>query len=205
MGFYDNVILPHCIELSCGMRALIPARKQVCAGLFGRVLEIGFGSGLNVPYYPAEVTEVRGVDPSARALRIGEKRLRAAACKIEMVSLDAQAIAVEDGWADAALSTFTLCTIAEPQIALAEVIRILKPKGRLHFLEHGRAPDESVARWQDRLNGLQQVVAGGCQLNRDMASLLKTAGFTIDSLEQAYHPAMPRTHGYLYQGIATRP
>ena len=203
MGFYGDVVLPYCIDLSCGMKALVPERRKVTAELSGRVLEIGFGSGLNLPYLPAAVSELLAVDPSQRARRIGQKRMGAVPFPITFVGLDAERIDCAAHSADAALSTFTLCTIPDAQEALREVKRILKPKGRLHFLEHGRAPDPSIARWQDRLNGMQRRIAGGCNLNRDIGALLESAGFRVDRLEAAYFPKMPRTHGYLYTGVAS--
>jgi ubiquinone/menaquinone biosynthesis C-methylase UbiE len=202
VGFYDDLVLPYLVDLSCGMKALVPERRKIAAGLSGTVLEIGFGSGLNVSHYPGAVTRVMGVDPSDRARRIGRHRIADAHCPIEAVGLDAEAIQAEDGSADSALSTFTLCTIPNAERALGEVKRILKPGGRFCFLEHGRAPDGGVARWQDRLNGFQQAVAGGCNLNRSIPELVLGAGFRIESIEAAYFPKMPRTHGYLYSGTA---
>lgn len=202
MGFYGDKIVPYCVELGCGTKALIPDRRKVVADLHGTVLEIGFGSGLNVPHLPQTVTRLLAVDPSERARGIGHKRIAAAHCPIRFIGRDAERIQTEDASADAALCTFTLCTIPEAERALREVRRVLKPNGRLHFLEHGRAPDASVARWQDRLNGMQKVLAGGCHLNRDIPALLQGAGFLVQSLEAAYHPKLPRTHGYLYRGSA---
>jgi ubiquinone/menaquinone biosynthesis C-methylase UbiE len=202
MGFYSDVVVPYCIEFSCGMKALAPEREKVTAGLSGRVLEIGFGSGLNLPFLPRGVSELLAVDPSERARKIGRKRIDGAACPITFVGLDAERIDHPDQSADAALSTFTLCTIPDGVRALREVKRILKPGARLHFLEHGRAPDAKVARWQDRLNGMQRVIAGGCNINRDMRDLLEEAGFRIESFQADYFPGMPRTHGYLCSGVA---
>ncbi len=202
MGFYSEFVLPYGIDFTCGMKELAPERARVCQGLAGRVLEIGFGSGLNLRHYPETVSEVLAVDPSGVARRIGRRRIERARCPVHFVALDAEQIAVDDRSADTALSTFTLCTIPDASRALAEVKRILRPGGRLHFLEHGRAPDAGVARWQDRLNGLQRAIAGGCQLNRDMRQLVEGAGFRIESLAAAYFPKMPRTHGYLYAGVA---
>jgi ubiquinone/menaquinone biosynthesis C-methylase UbiE len=204
MGFYGDVILPWCIDLTCGMKALVPERAKIAAGLHGTVLEVGFGSGLNLPVLPAAVTRVLAVEPSLRARRIGRQRISAARCQIEFVGLDAQTIQLEASSADAALSTFTLCTIAHVEQALREIRRILKPGRRLFFLEHGRSPDAGVARWQDRLNGVQQVIAGGCNINRDIPALLTAAGFEPDAVDAAYFEKMPRTHGYLYSGSARR-
>jgi SAM-dependent methyltransferase len=202
MGFYGDFIVPYCIEFCCGMKALVPEREKAAAGLSGTVLEIGFGSGMNLPYYPERVTRVLAVDPSERARRIGRKRIAAARCPVEVVGLDAESIRADAGSADSALSTFTLCTVPSAEQALREVRRILKPGGRLMFVEHGRAPDPKVARSQDRWNGLQRAIAGGCNLNRDIPELLRAAGFRIESLEASYFPGMPRTHGYLYRGAA---
>jgi ubiquinone/menaquinone biosynthesis C-methylase UbiE len=202
MGLYTDYVLPWCIDVSCGMKALAPERKRVNAGLYGSVLEVGFGSGLNLPFMPAAVTRVLAVEPSERARRIAQKRIAAASCQVEFAGLDAQRVQLDDASADCALSTFTLCTIPEAERALAEIKRILKPGGRLFIVEHGAAPDPKIARWQERLNGFQRTVAGGCNLNRDIRTLLANNGFAPDAIESAYFPEMPRTHGYLYSGSA---
>lgn len=202
MSFYDEVVVPYCIELTCGMKDLVAPRQATTSGLVGRVLEIGFGSGLNVGLYPKEVTRILAVEPSMRARKIGKKRIDAAAQPIEFVGLDAQRLAIDDASADSALTTFTLCTIPEAEQALREVRRVLVPGGALHFLEHGRSPDANVARWQDRLNGIQQFVCGGCNVNRDIASIVERAGFEIESVEKSYFPKGPKTHSYLFRGVA---
>lgn len=204
MGLYNDFVVPWCIELSCGMKALVPERQRVTAALFGDVLEVGFGSGHNLPYMPAAVTRVLAVEPSARARKIGQKRVARARCEVEYVGLEAEVLQLPDASADCALSTFTLCTIPDVERALAEISRVLKPGGRLVVLEHGRAPDTGVARWQDRLNGMQKAIAGGCNLNRDIRALLSRAGFETSELGASYFPDMPRTHGYLYAGAVTR-
>jgi len=201
VGFWGERVVPWCIELCCGSKAIAREREKALVGLSGTVLEIGFGSGLNVPLYPAGVERVLAVDPSERARRIGARRIAAARCPIETVGLDAESIRLDAGSADNALSTFTLCTIPDAERALAEVRRILRPGGRLFFLEHGRAPDPGVARWQDRLNGLQRAIAGGCNINRAVPELVTRAGFRIESLESFYAPG-PRTHAYFYRGSA---
>jgi ubiquinone/menaquinone biosynthesis C-methylase UbiE len=203
MSLYEDLVLPYCVELSCGMKALQPERSRISAELNGTLLEIGFGSGLNVPYYPAAVSQVLAVEPAERARKIARrKRLATSRCPVEFIGIDAQRVAAASASADSALSTFTLCTIPDAERALLEVKRILKPGGRLYFLEHGRAPDAGVRRWQDRLNGVQRAIAGGCTLNRDIPALLRSAGFELQGLEARYFPGIPRTHGYLYSGAA---
>jgi len=204
MGFYNDFVLPWCIDLSCGMKALAPERELAVSGLSGDVLEVGFGSGLNLSYLPAAVKRVLAVEPSERARKIAQKRIDRARCEVQFVGLDAQGLALPDASVDAALSTFTLCTIPDVPAALREILRVLKPGGRLFVLEHGRAPDQGVARWQDRLNGVQKAIAGGCHINRDMRALLSAAGFDASGLESAYFEQMPRTHGYLFRGSVPR-
>jgi ubiquinone/menaquinone biosynthesis C-methylase UbiE len=202
MGFYRDRVLPHCIDVACGLRELIPARQKLAQELRGTVLEIGFGSGLNLPYLPSNVTRVLAVEPSERARSIAKKRIESATCPVQFVGLDAEVLQVPDASADAALSTFTLCTIPDVLRALREVRRTLRAGGRLYFLEHGRAPEASIARWQDRLNGLQSRICGGCQLNRDIPVLLEQAGFVVETVDATYIPRTPRTHGYVYSGWA---
>ncbi|HEX6241781.1 MAG TPA: class I SAM-dependent methyltransferase [Polyangiales bacterium] len=202
MGFYNDFVLPWCIDVSCGMKALRPERRRLASDLHGTVLEVGFGSGLNLPFMPTAVTRVLAVEPSEGARRLAAKRVDEATCKVEFAGLDAQRVQLDDAVADCALSTFTLCTIPDAERALAEVKRILKPGGRLYVIEHGAAPDAGVARWQARLNGFQRTIAGGCNLNRDIRALLERAGFRADKIDAGYFPQMPRTHGYLYAGSA---
>jgi ubiquinone/menaquinone biosynthesis C-methylase UbiE len=202
VGLYNDFVLPWCIDLSCGVKALAPARARVTAELYGTVLEVGFGSGLNLPFMPPAVTRVLAVEPSERARRIAQKRVHQAQCQVQYVGLDAQRVQLDDAVADCALSTFTLCTIPDVEGALHEIKRILKPGGRLFVLEHGLAPDAGIARWQARLNGMQRVIAGGCTLNRDIRGVLARAGFVADGITSDYFAEMPRTHGYLYAGSA---
>ena len=202
MGIYEKHILPRMIDLACGVAELGPMREKVVSQLSGTVLEIGFGSGLNLPFLPAAVERVLAVDPSQTARKLGRKRIDATHCPIEFIGLDATRIAAETSSADCALSTFTLCTIDDVGSALREVKRILKPGGRLLFVEHGRAPDAGTLRWQNRLNPLQRTLCGGCNLNRDIAALLRAAGFELGALEVGYAAELPRTHGYLYSGLA---
>jgi ubiquinone/menaquinone biosynthesis C-methylase UbiE len=178
-------------------------RALVCHGLHGRVLEIGFGSGLNLRHYPAEVTEILVVEPSESALRLAEPRTAAISAALERVGSDGARLDLPDRSVDCVLSTYTLCTIPSVAAALEEVCRVLKPGGALHFLEHGRAPTESVRRWQHRLHPVHGRIAGGCHLDRAIDNLITDAGLMIGELETGYGDG-PRPFSYLYRGRARR-
>jgi ubiquinone/menaquinone biosynthesis C-methylase UbiE len=168
------------------------------------VVEIGFGSGLNLPAFPPEVELVYAVEPAATARRIAEARIAASHVRVEHVGLDGQAIPLPDASCDGALSTFTLCTIPDVEAALTEVRRVLRPGGRFHFLEHGLSPDEGVARWQHRLEPIQKRVADGCHLTRDPAALVRAAGFEVERTESRYGQG-PKPWTWFTEGAATKP
>ncbi len=201
MGIWSERILPRCVDLLLSAPDVAERRALVCAGLTGRVLELGFGSGLNLPHYPAEVTEVLAVEPSDLAMEIAAPRIRAFGRPVHRLGLDGARLDLPDASVDAVLSTYTLCTIPDTAAALREVVRVLRPAGTFHFLDHGRAPDESVRRWQHRLNPIQQRFAGGCRLDELIDELVSDAGLQIAELATGYSPGM-RTSGYLYRGLA---
>ena len=202
MGLYGDRILPRIINVACGMKASDPQRARVCAGLDGEVIEIGFGSGLNIPFYSDSVSRVVAVEPSDLAWKLAAKRLEASTVNVERAWLDAQALPFEDSTFDSALSTWTLCTIPDVEAALAELRRVLRPGGTLHFVEHGLAPDEGVARWQHRLDPIQQRVFGGCHLNRPIADLLTGAGFDLKEVDAFYEEGGPKIFAALTLGVA---
>ena len=186
MSFYQEQVLPRLVDRACGTAGLRQWRAEVTTGLAGRVVEIGFGSGLNVEHYPSEVEVVLAVEPAAVARRLAAKRTAHGGVPVEHIGLDGQAIPLDDASCDAALSTFTLCTVPDPAQALSELRRVLRPGGRFHFLEHGIAPDVPVARWQYRLDPWQRWLAGGCHLTRDAPGLVGDAGFLMERSEQRY-------------------
>jgi ubiquinone/menaquinone biosynthesis C-methylase UbiE len=195
MSLYREHVLPRIVNAACGLKAVDPLRSRVCEGLEGDVVELGFGSGLNVPFYPATVTRVSAVEPADVGWKLADKRLRGTSVPVERAGLDGQSLPFADNSYDAALSTWTLCTIPDVAAALAEVRRVLKPGGTLHFLEHGLAPDESVRRWQHRLEPLQKRMFGGCHLTRPIAGLLTSAGFEITELDVFYEEGTPKVLG----------
>jgi ubiquinone/menaquinone biosynthesis C-methylase UbiE len=204
MGLYRERILPHLIDRACGTSELRRWRAQVATGLHGTVVEIGFGSGLNMPAYPPEVTLVYAVEPAEVARRMAAKRIEASGIPVQHVGLRGEAIPLDDASCDGALSTFTLCTIPDVEQALAEVGRVLRPGGRLHFLEHGSSPDVRVARWQRRIEPVQKRLADGCHLTRDPAALVQAAGFEIERVESRYASG-PKPWSWFTEGVALKP
>jgi ubiquinone/menaquinone biosynthesis C-methylase UbiE len=174
----------------------------VCEGLSGEVVEIGFGSGHNVPFYPSAISAVSAVEPADLGWKLAAERVLASPVPVRRSGLDGQALGFPDGSYDAALSTWSLCTIPDPVAALREVRRVLKPGGFLRFLEHGLAPDEPVRRWQRRLNPLEMALTGGCHFTRQIPDLLQEAGFTITELDVFYQAGVPKFSGAYSLGTA---
>ena len=204
MGFYETQVLPRLTDRLMRGGEFDRLRARVMAGLAGEVLEVGFGSGLNMRHYPASVKRVLAVEPAALGRRLAARRVAASAVPVEYIGTDARALPLADASVDHAVSTWTLCTIPDAGRALAEIRRVLRPGGTLHFVEHGRSPDPKVARSQDRFTPLQRRLAGGCHLNRPIAELLAGAGFELTRLDTFYLQG-PRAWGYTFEGTAVRP
>jgi ubiquinone/menaquinone biosynthesis C-methylase UbiE len=205
MRFYREQVLPRVVNIACGVESANPLRQRVCSGLSGRVVELGFGSGLNVPFYPQRVEEVAAVEPSDVAWQLARRRVAVSAVPVRRGGLDGQRLLFEDDIFDAALSTWTLCTIPDAPAALAELRRVLRPGGTLHFVEHGLAPDASVQRWQHRLEPMQKRLMGGCHLTRRIPDLMRNAGFVLTELDEFYDDKVPRVAGADSLGVATSP
>lgn len=207
MGVWNDRVVPRLTDKALSTGDVMELRGQVCVGLTGRVLEIGFGSGLNIPVYPPGVTSVDAVEPADAGWALSERRRARTSVSITRAGLDGQRLDAPDASYDSVLSTFTLCTIPDAAAALREVRRVLRPGGTFHFLEHGLAPDPRVEAWQHRLEPVQRRVFAGCHLSRDMPALVAAAGLEITGVEQRYLPgpavARPWTYGYL--GRAVRP
>jgi ubiquinone/menaquinone biosynthesis C-methylase UbiE len=207
MPFWTDQVVPRFTDKMHGSSAVMKLRLGADDSLAGDVVEIGFGSGLNVPLYPAEVTRVYAVDPSQVGRKLSQDRVDASPVPVDFVGLVGAQLPLDDASVDAALSTFTLCTIPDVTRALSEVLRVLRPGGTFHFLEHGLCPDPAVARNQRRFNGMQQRLAGGCHLDRPIDALVREAGFEITELahDQMPGPKFMLPWGYLYEGVARRP
>ena len=203
MGWYEDRVLPRVVDVALRGKQFDRLRARVASGLDGEVLEVGFGSGRNVPHYPASVRRVRAVDPATLGRDLAADRVAASPVPVEYVGLDGEALPLDDASVDHVLTTWTLCTIPAVDRALDEMRRVLRPGGTLRFVEHGRSPDAGVARWQDRLTPIQRRVFGGCHLNRPIDRMLAGAGLAITQLDTYYLPG-PKPFGYMYEGAATK-
>jgi ubiquinone/menaquinone biosynthesis C-methylase UbiE len=202
MNLYRRVIFPQLLDLALSGERIERYRRQLLAHVQGAVLEIGFGTGLNLPCYPEHIRKITGVDPNPGMGSLARRRIASSPIAVDWQVADAQELPFPSQSFDSVVSTWTLCSIPNVAKALREIRRVLRAGGKLFFLEHGLSEDPQVQRWQNCLNPLQKVIADGCNLNRDMARLIQGAGFRFEQLERFYMPDQPRFIGYTYQGIA---
>lgn len=203
MGVYEQQVLPRVIDLTLGNRRMLPLRRRAVAEASGTVLELGFGSGTNLPAYPPGVTRVLAVDPSATGRKLAARRMARSPITVEFVGIDGEHLALADDSVDHAVSTWTLCTIPDADQAVREVARVLRPGGRFSFLEHGRSADPEVSRRQDRWNGVQRRIAGGCNMNRDIGRLLADSPLELEGLS-TFTIVGPKVLSAMYAGSAVR-
>jgi len=203
MSIYARYVLPRLIDLVMRKESNTAERARLVSVACGRVLEVGFGSGLNLPFYGPAVERLYGLDPSRELWRLAQSRIDVARIPFESVLASAEVIPLPEASVDDVVMTWTACSIPDAGRALREIRRVLRPGGRLLFVEHGHSPDVGVARWQDRLNPVWKRVAGGCNLNRRIDELIVGAGFDITSIEQGYGEG-PKPFSYLYKGIAQK-
>ena len=203
MSFYEQHVLPHLINCACGSPPILKLRSQIVPKAEGVVLEVGMGSGINLPFYDqSKVEYVWGLEPSLGMRNKAGQNLQISSVNVRWLDLPGERIPLEDDSVDTVLLTFTLCTIPDTSLALKQMRRVLKPGGKLLFCEHGQAEHHNVCSWQNRLNPLWSKLAGGCQLNRKMDELIRNAGFQIEQLNTFYVPKTPRFAGYIYFGEA---
>ena len=202
-GFYARRIFPPLMNAVMNTAETRRIRERVCADLSGVVLELGFGSGHNLPFLPDGVTRLLAVDPMQEGRKLAADRLTASDTTVEFVGLDGQQLVLDDDSVDAALSTWTLCSIPDPVAAVRELTRVLRPGGVLHFVEHGLSPDPKVRKWQHRLNPIQNRVACGCNIQRDIPAIIEAGGMRIDSVERYHSKGDPKVLGWTFEGRAS--
>lgn len=201
---YREQILPRLQDKVMNRRGTSDVRRRVCSGLSGDVMEVGFGTGLNVEFYPSSVSRVLAVEPSRVCMRLARDRIARSGVSVELAGLTGERLDLPSESVDAVLSTWTLCTIPNLVAALGEMRRVLKPGGTFHFVEHGHAPNPTTARWQRRIEPLNKKIAGGCHLTRRIPEFLERSGFQIDHLDEYYFEGEPKPFGYTFEGRASK-
>ncbi|WP_029585533.1 class I SAM-dependent methyltransferase [Bradyrhizobium sp. URHD0069] len=201
MGFYSDIILPRLCDLSMRNKQLVPFRERVIGAAEGRVLEIGVGSGMNLPFYRPPVREVLALEPAPRLLNMARSASHVTGLPVSFLEASAEAIPLDKSSVDTVVTTWTLCSIPQAATALAEMRRVLRPGGKLLFVEHGLAPDEAVRRWQHRLTPAWRYISGGCHLNRPIRSMIEGTGFRVERIETGYMPG-PKPMTFMYEGSA---
>ena len=205
MSFYNKYILPKVLNCACASKPINYQRDKIVPLAEGVVLDIGIGSGLNIPFYnKTKIKQLYGLDPSKELLDIAKSVAKKENLEIEFLECGAESIPLPDKSIDTVLITYTMCTIPDVALSNSEIIRVLKDDGKLLFCEHGLAPDKNIAKWQKRINPLWSKIAGGCNLNRDIPNLISSSGFKISNMEEMYLPSTPKFAGYNYWGIAKK-
>ncbi len=203
MSLYERYMLPHIINMCCGTKAIQKQREKLVPLAEGRVLEIGIGSGLNIPFYDSRRVEfVWGLEPSEGMRKKALKNLERSVVEVRWLDLPGEEISLEDNSVDTVLLTYTLCSISDWHTALRQMCRVIKPGGKLLFCEHGAAPDKSVFKWQNRINPIWKIIGGGCYLNRPIPEYICKGGFYIETMETLYLPDIPKVAGFNYVGVA---
>ena len=203
MGFYSENILFYLLNWSLSDPNLAVHRREILADVSGKVLEIGFGSGLNLPFYPENIKTIVTVDLNSKINKLAKKRIQSSNITVDCRVLDGENLPMADNTFDSVVSTFTLCSIANVRQALAEVYRVIQPKGKFFFLEHGLSNEPTIQVWQNRLTPVQKAIAGGCHLNRNIKQIVENQFDTVN-LEELYADNSPKIMAYLYKGIATK-
>ena len=203
MGFYSNFIIPYGIDIVMSGSPLSEYRQQLLKNVSGEILEIGFGTGLNLPFYPDSVSKITTIDPNPGMKKLARSRIATSDIEVDFQILNGENLPMADASFDSVVCTWTLCSIAQVEQAITEVHRLLKPKGKFFFIEHGLSKDPQIQSWQNRLTPIQKVVADGCHLNRNIQHLVKQK-FPQVTIEQFYAPKLPKVIGYMYQGTATK-
>ena len=205
MSFYDKYILPKFLNCACGSKPINYQREKIVPLAEGTVLDVGIGSGLNIPYYnKSKIKCLYGLDPSIELLNLAKSLAKKNELEIEFLECGAEAIPLPNDSIDTVVITYTLCTIPDTQLSNQEIMRVLKPNGKLLFCEHGLAPDINIAKWQKRINPIWNKIAGGCNLNRDIPNLIRSSGLKISNMEEMYLPSTPKFAGYNYWGVAKK-
>ena len=205
MSFYNKYILPKVLNCACASKPINYQRDKIVPLAEGVVLDIGIGSGLNIPFYnKTKIKQLYGLDPSKELLDIAISVAKKEDLEIEFLECGAESIPLPSKSIDTVLITYTMCTIPDVALSNSEIIRVLKDDGKLLFCEHGLAPDKNIAKWQKRINPLWSKIAGGCNLNRDIPNLISSSGFKISNMEEMYLPSTPKFAGYNYWGVAKK-
>tara|TARA_Y100001970_G_scaffold250037_1_gene321356 strand:+ start:40002 stop:40628 length:627 start_codon:yes stop_codon:yes gene_type:complete len=203
MGLYNKYILPKFLDCACSSKPVLYQRKKIIPYAEGEILEVGIGSGINIPYYNAEkVNKIWGLDPSKELLSLAQNKAGTSKLDISFINSGAERIPLPDSQIDTVVVTYTLCTIPVIAEAIIEIKRVLRPSGKLVFCEHGEAPDDNIRKWQQRVNPVWKKIAGGCNLNRPIPKIIKESGFEIKQIDQMYLPSTPKIAGYNYWGFA---